>query len=173
MTIGGEHLPNTIYYCPNCGSVQKEKLGNECVRCRWLCKKIEIPGARIMSALLVVGGSILIPLAWVAILTYRVHEYAGGYPYRHIGIPALLTGIILIVVGLIVRGKELRKLQNTAKAIGFKTYGAPKTLGVAGGVEKPETSTITREIVKVPCKYCSTLVEVTQSHCPACGGPLR
>lgn len=32
---------------------------------------------------------------------------------------------------------------------------------------------VIKEIVKVPCEYCRTLVEVTQTKCPNCGAPLR
>jgi rubrerythrin len=28
-----------------------------------------------------------------------------------------------------------------------------------------------REVVKVPCKYCGTLVDVTSPKCPSCGAP--
>ncbi len=30
-----------------------------------------------------------------------------------------------------------------------------------------------REIVKVPCGYCGTLVEITATKCPSCGAPLK
>ncbi len=32
---------------------------------------------------------------------------------------------------------------------------------------------IIKEIVKVPCKYCGTLVENTAQKCPSCGAPLN
>jgi len=32
---------------------------------------------------------------------------------------------------------------------------------------------IIKEIVKVPCEYCQTLVDITQAKCPICGAPLR
>jgi hypothetical protein len=30
-----------------------------------------------------------------------------------------------------------------------------------------------REIVKVRCEYCGTLVDITGSRCPSCGAPLK
>ncbi len=30
-----------------------------------------------------------------------------------------------------------------------------------------------REIVKMPCKYCGTLIEVTATRCPSCGAPFK
>jgi RNA polymerase subunit RPABC4/transcription elongation factor Spt4 len=32
---------------------------------------------------------------------------------------------------------------------------------------------IIREIVKVPCDYCGSLVDVTSEHCPGCGAPFK
>lgn len=32
---------------------------------------------------------------------------------------------------------------------------------------------IIKEIVKVPCPYCSALVEVTAARCSSCGAPLK
>jgi len=32
---------------------------------------------------------------------------------------------------------------------------------------------VVREIVKVPCKYCGTLVEITKSSCQSCGAPFK
>jgi len=32
---------------------------------------------------------------------------------------------------------------------------------------------VVREIVKIPCKYCGSLVEQTASSCPNCGGNLH
>ncbi|MBU1219503.1 hypothetical protein KKF34_12735 [Myxococcota bacterium] len=37
----------------------------------------------------------------------------------------------------------------------------------------PAQQVIIREIVKIPCPYCSTLVENTSSNCPNCGGVTR
>ncbi|MDI6708274.1 MAG: hypothetical protein QME47_04215 [Candidatus Thermoplasmatota archaeon] len=36
-----------------------------------------------------------------------------------------------------------------------------------------EKEIITREITKIPCKYCGKLVEITQSICPGCGANLK
>lgn len=32
---------------------------------------------------------------------------------------------------------------------------------------------IIREVVKVPCRYCGTLVDITKSHCPSCSAPFK
>jgi hypothetical protein len=35
------------------------------------------------------------------------------------------------------------------------------------------TREIIREVVKYPCPYCSSLIEVTLNQCPHCGAPQR
>ena len=35
------------------------------------------------------------------------------------------------------------------------------------------TTIIQREIVKIPCRYCGTLNELTLRNCPSCGAPIR
>jgi rubrerythrin len=38
---------------------------------------------------------------------------------------------------------------------------------------RQETKLIEREVVKVPCKYCGTLVDpVRNEKCPSCGGRI-
>ena len=32
---------------------------------------------------------------------------------------------------------------------------------------------VIREIVKYPCPYCNSLIEITSSHCSFCGAPQR
>ena len=32
---------------------------------------------------------------------------------------------------------------------------------------------VVREIVKYPCPYCNSLIEVTSSRCPVCGAPQK
>ncbi|OPY28907.1 MAG: lipoprotein NlpI [Methanocella sp. PtaU1.Bin125] len=37
----------------------------------------------------------------------------------------------------------------------------------------PAQKEIVREIVKMPCKYCGTLMEITKDRCPNCGAPVK
>lgn len=42
-----------------------------------------------------------------------------------------------------------------------------------GSDSLPKEKEIVKEIVKLPCKYCGTLVEVTAAKCDSCGAPLK
>jgi hypothetical protein len=35
------------------------------------------------------------------------------------------------------------------------------------------TKEVVREIVKYPCPYCNSLIEITSSRCPICGAPQK
>lgn len=37
----------------------------------------------------------------------------------------------------------------------------------------PKERETIREIVKIPCSYCGSLVEITATKCPTCGAPLK
>jgi len=39
--------------------------------------------------------------------------------------------------------------------------------------ERVHVKEVVREIVKYPCPYCNSLIEVTSSRCPICGAPQK
>ncbi len=45
--------------------------------------------------------------------------------------------------------------------------------GMPAGAPVAVERIVIREIVKIPCKYCGSLVEQTASSCPQCGGSLH
>lgn len=53
--------------------------------------------------------------------------------------------------------------------------GFPPRPGGPGGMGRPgmapPAQVVIKEIVKAPCRYCGTLVEVTTAKCPSCGAP--
>ena len=42
-----------------------------------------------------------------------------------------------------------------------------------GPVAPPGTTVIVREVVKVRCVYCGSLMNLSEKHCPECGAPQR
>jgi hypothetical protein len=67
-------------------------------------------------------------------------------------------------------------LQNAGLAVSQPIISAQaaQTSAPVTQVEKiiHEKETI-REIVKIPCAYCGTLIEITAARCPNCGAPLK
>jgi hypothetical protein len=88
------------------------------------------------------------------------------------------TKVVILVDSMIVPGIPRHEFQ-TGDARGL--YNAIQEARAFAGKDSAQQSqgertiikeTI-REIVKVPCPYCGTLVENTQSKCSTCGGPIR
>lgn len=84
--------------------------------------------------------------------------------------------IVVAVVWLALRGRNRPKAlpQHAAPgAIGFgpPPGGAPPPL-LLTPPGQPVPQVVLRETVKVKCRYCGTLIDVTDNVCPNCGAPL-
>ncbi len=58
-------------------------------------------------------------------------------------------------------------LQKLADELPAPAAGNPEAAGRQG------PTIIVREIVRIPCRFCGSLVENTQKRCPYCGGEPR
>lgn len=98
-----------------------------------------------------------------------------------IGLVVLLL-VILLVVWLAIRARNRPKRLPQHAAAGNIGYGAPPpppfspmrgpppiNLTPAG---QPVPQVVLRETVKVQCRYCGNLIDVTDKVCPNCGAPL-
>ncbi len=111
---------------------------------------------------------------------------------------ALIGGILLVAIiviafiaFLVVRARKKRSemppptapppypvLQGypppSANTLPSPTAGqVPYPYGVAPTQTIIREREVIREIVRVPCKYCGTMVDSTERTCPSCSGPLR
>jgi hypothetical protein len=91
--------------------------------------------------------------------------------------------IIVVVVWLLSRSRRDRPKQLPQHAApGNIGYGAPPPppfapMGAAPPIQltpsnQPVPQVVLRETVKVKCRYCGNLVDVTDKVCPFCGAPL-
>jgi hypothetical protein len=96
-----------------------------------------------------------------------------------VGVVVLLV-VVLIVVGLylLVRSRRSPGLrQHSASGpVGYAppapAYGAPPPpLNLTSSGQPAVQQIIVRETVKVPCRYCGTLIDSTATVCPKCGAP--
>jgi len=93
---------------------------------------------------------------------------------------AVLVVVVLIVVGLylLVRSRRRTGLTQHSRS-GPVQYAAPPppmgppppALRFDPGPEPAVQQIIVRETVKVPCRYCGTLIDSTATVCPKCGAP--
>lgn len=101
-----------------------------------------------------------------------------------------IIGVVVVVIVLVVIGVWLAARRRPRPpprlpqhaAPGSIPYGAPPPPVYAGGPGAPPVhltpsgqpvpQVVLRETVKVPCRYCGNLIDVTDKVCPNCGAPL-
>lgn len=93
---------------------------------------------------------------------------------------AELTGLVLVIVVVLVviavlyaRRARRRPLPRHATPTLSETaplFAPPPAIDVVPG-NQPTPQVVLRETVKVPCRYCGTLMDSTATNCPKCGAP--
>lgn len=86
---------------------------------------------------------------------------------------------VVIVVGAVVAAAVVLRRRSpaiprhpTTPAPGtLPTYAAPPPLHLGVGDQPAVQQVVIRETVKVPCRYCGTLMDPTDAVCPKCGAP--
>lgn len=61
-------------------------------------------------------------------------------------------------------GPWVSAIQSEMKKVEVRAHQSPQPIYV---------KEVVREIVKYPCPYCNSLIEVTSTSCPVCGAPQR
>jgi rubrerythrin len=70
------------------------------------------------------------------------------------------------------RLRKAQKLEGEAqKALSLVSKPRPSE-GMSEYSVYKEKEIVTREIVRIPCKYCGTLINQTDTKCPSCGACL-
>ncbi len=79
--------------------------------------------------------------------------------------------ILVILVGLIRRRKKIPK-HSVQGHVSFNTPPAQEPPPLNMSAAQPEVQQIVvKEVVKVKCQYCGSLMDSTAERCPICGAP--
>lgn len=123
-------------------------------------------------------------LAIIMYLTYKFYKWLITPAYRSGSTPHIIVSSpgTIIYNNTMVDGKPVTEndtdpmvretINNAMKQI--ENLGINQSINIYNSSDEPriiEKETI-REIVKIPCKYCGTLVDVTLTRCPSCGAPF-
>jgi len=99
------------------------------------------------------------------------------------GISLLLVAIIVVVIAIVVvlvlvaawsrRRSRARLPRHPSSAIPgtLPSYAPPPPVNLIPRDQPPVQQVVIRETVKVPCRYCGTLIDSTATNCPNCGAP--
>ncbi|HZY71321.1 MAG TPA: zinc ribbon domain-containing protein [Thermoplasmata archaeon] len=87
----------------------------------------------------------------------------------------LAVVIVVVVVAVVaMRRGGRRSLPQHATAPMQHTmpsYAPPPPLNLIPGDQPSVQQVVVRETVKVPCRFCGTLIDSTATNCPKCGAP--
>jgi hypothetical protein len=99
-----------------------------------------------------------------------LYEVAWGYTYT--------SKLVLLVDTEVVPGHPRHELeamnaQELSDAIKTEMFMINKKASLHDSDDRVFLKETVREIVKVPCKYCGTLNEITKQNCHKCGAPIK
>jgi hypothetical protein len=98
-------------------------------------------------------------------------------PYLEVLIPVVVVVLVVGAVALAVRGRRRRSpLPEHPTSPPPPPPSAPPPTPAPWGSKvdlgsKPTEQVVIREVAKVNCRYCGTLIPTTVDRCPYCGGP--
>jgi len=95
-------------------------------------------------------------------------------PYLILALIAVLFAVVIVVYA----SKRRRRMDTIPEhPLGPATLPrAPPSTPLEPGIDlgsKPPPQVVIRDVAKVNCKYCGTLIPTTADTCPYCGGPRR
>jgi hypothetical protein len=102
---------------------------------------------------------------------------SGLSPTEWIAIIAVVVIVIVVVIAVIAaRSRRSRLPRHSAGgAVSFgpapPPMGAPPPVHLTPSGQPAVQQIVIRETVKVPCRYCGTLMDSTATVCPSCGAP--
>lgn len=93
-------------------------------------------------------------------------------------LPYVVAGVvILLIVGIAIYAATRRRGKKTIPEHSPPPYSpppSPPAAPVPSGIDlgsKPPEQVVIKEIPKVKCKFCGTLIPITSETCPYCGAP--
>jgi len=94
-------------------------------------------------------------------------------PYFEVLAPVVVVVLVVGVVALAVRGRRRRSpLPEHPTSPPPPPSSPPGPWGATVDLgSKPAEQVVIREVAKVNCKFCGTLIPTTVDRCPYCGGP--
>lgn len=85
----------------------------------------------------------------------------------------ILVVIVLVAVLVLLRRSRTRLPRHPTTAVPgtLPSYAPPASINLIPRDQPPVQQVVIKETVKVPCRYCGTLIDSTATNCPNCGAP--
>ncbi len=98
-----------------------------------------------------------------------------SFPWLIVVAAIVVVVIVVLVVAVALRrrrrGPALPRHPTTAVPGTMPTFAPPAPVNLIPRDQPPVQQVVIRETVKVPCRYCGTLMDSTATNCPNCGAP--
>ena len=94
------------------------------------------------------------------------------FPWLIVATVAVIVVVALLVVAVALRRRShppLPRHPATPAPGTLPSYPPPPPLNLIPRDQPPVQQVVIRETVKVPCRYCGTLIDSTATACPKCG----
>jgi hypothetical protein len=93
-------------------------------------------------------------------------------------VPYFVVGIVVVIfiTVIAVYASRRRRRMDTIPEHPLSPPGAPPSTPWEPKIDlgsKPPQQVVIRDVAKVNCKYCGTLIPTTADRCPYCGGPRQ
>ena len=99
---------------------------------------------------------------------------SSGLSFLWIAVIAIVAVVVLVILVVLLRRRSratLPRHPETAVPGTLPTYGPPPSINLAPKDQPAIQQIVIKETVKVPCRYCGTLIDSTATNCPNCGAP--
>jgi hypothetical protein len=109
-----------------------------------------------------------------ALITNNGASLAGIGPYLDY---LVVLAVVLFIIAIAVYAAARRRRRGSLPRHPYTSYTpppAPPPTPSESNIDlgsKPPQQVVIREVAKVNCKYCGTLIPTTVDKCPNCGGP--
>ncbi len=112
------------------------------------------------------------PLTPAAVPAASAAAFPWVLVFTVVGVVALIAIILVVVILLVGRSRRRLPRHPTVSVPGtLPSYAPPTPIHLIPGDQPPVEQIVLKETVKVPCRYCGTLIDSTATNCPKCGAP--
>lgn len=88
-----------------------------------------------------------------------------------ITLAVVVVVVVLLVVFFAVRRRSPALPRHPSASGTMPAYAPPPPIYLVPRDQPAVQQVVVREVVKVPCRFCGTLIESTVTNCPNCGAP--
>jgi hypothetical protein len=109
---------------------------------------------------------------------------AASSPISELVVVLIVVIVVIVIAAIVIAARARRRRGGSGMAAApvprhtapgapsfGPSFGAPPPVQLIPGGQPPVQQIVIKETVKVPCRFCGTLIDSTATVCPNCGAP--